>query len=139
VLAVIPASPKGPHSTHDDASISLWTYGVIHQVSCPCPRTKLWQLNPRESSELVLGLNNEGALGECMIGSCHGVGTVASIVVRVSVRVRVSGGSGGLQNIRITERTQRFILVRADRCPSLATDDPYTQEHPKSGGLQQSV
>ena len=67
------------------------------------------------------------------------VKTMASIVIRVGVRVHVSGGSGGFKNTRITERTQRFILVRADRCPSLATDDPYTQEHPKSGGLQQSV
>ena len=69
VSAVIPALPKGPHSTHDDASISLSTYRVIHQVWCLCPRTKLWQLNPRESSELVPELNCEGALGECMIGS----------------------------------------------------------------------
>ena len=38
--------------------------------------------------------------------SCHGVRTTTSIVVRVDVRVRVSGGSGGLKNTRITERTQ---------------------------------
>ena len=30
------------------------------------------------------------------LGAYRGVGTVTSIVVRVSVRVRVSGGSGGL-------------------------------------------
>jgi hypothetical protein len=50
--------------------------------------------------------------------NCRGVGTMASIIVRVSVRVRVSGGLGGLKNMRITERTQRFILVWADRCPT---------------------
>jgi hypothetical protein len=33
---------------------------------------------------------------------CRGVGTMASIVVRVRVKVRVSGGSGGLKNTRIT-------------------------------------
>jgi hypothetical protein len=48
---------------------------------------------------------------------CRGVQTAASIVVRVGVRVRVSGGSGGLRNKRITEGMQRFILARADRCP----------------------
>jgi hypothetical protein len=47
--------------------------------------------------------------------ACYrGVRVMASIVVRVGVRVRVSGGSGRLKNIRITERTQRFILVRAN-------------------------
>jgi hypothetical protein len=45
------------------------------------------------------------------------VETAASIVVRVSVKVLVSRGLGGLKNTRITERTQRFILVRANQCP----------------------
>ena len=40
--------------------------------------------------------------GENIDGWCRGVETVASIVVRVGVRVRVSGGSGGLRNTRIT-------------------------------------
>ena len=40
------------------------------------------------------------------IAHCHGVGIAASIVVRGGVRVRVSDGSGGLKNTRITERTQ---------------------------------
>jgi hypothetical protein len=51
-------------------------------------------------------------------GQCYGVETAASIVSCGSVRVRVSGGSSGLKNIRITERTQRFILVGPDWCPT---------------------
>jgi hypothetical protein len=35
----------------------------------------------------------------------HGVRTTTSIVVRVGVRVHVSGGSGGLKNTRIIEGT----------------------------------
>ena len=52
----------------------------------------------------------------------------------------VSGGSGGLRNTRITQRRHnnlswfRSIL---SVCP--IANDPYTQEHPKFGGLQQSV
>ena len=53
-----------------------------------------------------------------MITLCCGVKTVASIVVRGSVRVRVSGGSGGFNNTRITEGMQWFILIRADQCPT---------------------
>jgi hypothetical protein len=49
---------------------------------------------------------------------CHRVRIMASIVVRVGVRVRVSGGSGGLKNTRITEMTQQFILVWDNRCPT---------------------
>ena len=52
-----------------------------------------------------------GMMNKDMEEWCRGVGTAASIVVRVGVRVRVSGGSGGLKNTRIIERTQRFILV----------------------------
>jgi hypothetical protein len=48
----------------------------------------------------------------------RGVETASIIVVRGSVRVHASGGSGGLKNTRITEGTQRFILVQADRCPT---------------------
>ena len=66
---------------------------------------------------------------------CHRVGTAASIVVRVGARVRVSGGSGGLKNTRITEGMQEakswFGLIDALRP---AASDPYTQEHPKLGG-----
>jgi hypothetical protein len=51
----------------------------------------------------------------------------------------VSGGSGGLKNTRITEGTQRFILIRAIGALHLAVDDPYTQEHPTFEGLQQSI
>ena len=64
---------------------------------------------------------------------------MASIAVRGSVRVCVSGGSGGLKNTRIIEETQRFILVWAIGALRLAADDPYTQVHPKSRVLQQSV
>ena len=53
--------------------------------------------------------------------------------------MHVSGGSGGLKNTRITEGTQRFILVQAIGALRPAADDHYTQEHPKSRGLQQSV
>jgi hypothetical protein len=52
----------------------------------------------------------------------------------------VSGGSGGLRNIRITQRRGNglswFEPIRSLRP---AADDPYTQEHLKSRGLQQSV
>jgi hypothetical protein len=47
--------------------------------------------------------------------------------------VWVSVGSGGLKNTKNTERTQRFILVRAIGALRLAADDPCTQEYPKSG------
>ena len=67
------------------------------------------------------------------------VETVASIVVHGSVIVHVSGGSGGLKNTRITEGTQQFILVWAIGAQRPTTDDPYTQVHPKSRVLQQSV
>jgi hypothetical protein len=40
-----------------------------------------------------------------MQASYNGVETVASIVVRVGVRVWVSGGLGELKNTRIKERT----------------------------------
>ena len=40
------------------------------------------------------------------VGAYHGVRTAVSIIVQVGVRVRVSGGSDGLKNTRITERTQ---------------------------------
>jgi hypothetical protein len=49
---------------------------------------------------------------------CHGVETMASIVVRGGVRVCVFGGSGGLKNTRITEGMQWFILVWVNRCPT---------------------
>ena len=62
------------------------------------------------------------------------VETMASIVIRCGVIVRVSGGSGGLKNTRITEGTQLFILVQAVGALRPAADDPYTQEHPKLGG-----
>jgi hypothetical protein len=52
----------------------------------------------------------------------------------------VFGGLGGLCNTRITQRRCNslswFGPIRS-LCPT--TDDPYTQEHPKSGEIQQSV
>ena len=71
--------------------------------------------------------------------TCRGVETMTSIVVRVGVRVRVSGGLGGLKNTRIIERTQRFILFGPIDALRLAADDPYTQKHPKSGGYNKVV
>jgi hypothetical protein len=65
---------------------------------------------------------------------CHVVKTTTSIVVHGSVRVHVSGGSGGLKNTRITKGMQQFILVRAIGALRPAADDSYTQEHPKSRG-----
>jgi hypothetical protein len=62
------------------------------------------------------------------------VETAASIVVRVGVRVLVSGGSGLLQNTRITERMQWFIWFGPMDALRPAADDPYIQEHPRSGG-----
>jgi hypothetical protein len=69
----------------------------------------------------------------------HGVRTTVSIVVCGGVRVRVSVA-------RVDSRTQEsqrgcnglFWFGPIDALRS-AADDPYTQEHPKSGGLQQSV
>ena len=74
-----------------------------------------------------------------MNATYRGVETVASIIVRGGVRVRVFGGSGGLKNTRITERTQWFILIWPIDALRLASNDPYTKKHPKSGRLQQSV
>jgi hypothetical protein len=52
----------------------------------------------------------------------------------------VSGGSGQLNNTRIMQRRHTglswFGPIRSLRP---AADDPYTQEHPKSRRLQQSV
>ena len=70
---------------------------------------------------------------------CRGVGTAASIVVRIGVRVRISGGSGGLKNTRITERTQRLSCFGPIDALRPVADDPYTQEHLKFGGYNQSV
>jgi hypothetical protein len=60
------------------------------QPTRPCYRTMCWC--PTSTCRRTCG------------ASCHGVGTTASVVVLVGVRVRVSGGSGGLKNTRITER-----------------------------------
>ena len=71
---------------------------------------------------------------------CHGVKTVASMLFESVSEYGVSDGSGGLKNMRIMQR----------RCNDLSwfrliwslhpvADDPYTQEHLKSKGLQQSV
>ena len=71
---------------------------------------------------------------------CRGVKTVASMLFESVSEYRVSGGSGELKNTRITQRRRNglswFESIRSLRP---AADDPYTQENPKSGGLQQSV
>jgi len=49
-------------------------------------------------------------------------------------------GSGGLKNMRNTQRRHNGLsLFRLTRSLCLAVDDPCTQEHPKSRGLQQIV
>jgi hypothetical protein len=63
----------------------------------------------------------------------HRVETTASMLFELVSGVCVSGGLGGLKNTRIIERMQRFILVQADDALRPTADDPYTQEHPKSG------
>jgi hypothetical protein len=71
---------------------------------------------------------------------CRGVETAASMLFESVSEYEVSGGSGGLKNTRITQRRHNglswFGPIRSLR-PT--TDDPYTQEHLKSGELQQSV
>jgi hypothetical protein len=64
---------------------------------------------------------------------CRGVGPAASIVVRVGVKVQVSGGTTGLKNTRITKRTQYLSWFGLIDALHLAADDPYTQNHSKSG------
>ena len=79
-------------------------------------------------------------LGECPKIGCRGVKTMISMLFESVSEYRVFGGSGGLRNIRITQRRRNglswFGPIRSLRP---AADDPYTQEHPKSGGLHQSV
>jgi predicted ATPase len=64
-------------------------------------------------------------LGTSVDDVYHRVKTATSIAVHGSVRVHVSSGSGGLCNTRITERMQRFILVRTIDALLPAVDDPY--------------
>jgi hypothetical protein len=72
--------------------------------------------------------------------SCHGVKTAASMLFESVSEYGVSSGSVGLRNTRIMQRRHNglswFGPIRS-LCP--AADDPYTQEHLKSRGLQQSV
>jgi hypothetical protein len=49
----------------------------------------------------------------------------------------VSSGSGGLKNTKITQRRRNDLSwFRPIRSQRAAADDSYTQEHPKSEGLQ---
>jgi hypothetical protein len=83
----------------------------IHQKGGSGPRfTKLVELLKGCSTKLKFH-------GVREITHYRGVGTAASIVIRVGVRVGFSGGSGGLKNTRIIEMMQPFILVWANRCP----------------------
>ena len=72
-----------------------------------------------------------------LVTNCHGVETMASMLFKLVSEYGVSGGSGGLRNIRITQRRRNglswFGPIRSLRP---AADDPYTQEHPKSRKLQ---
>jgi hypothetical protein len=72
--------------------------------------------------------------------TCRGVKTAASMLFESVLEYGVSGGSGGLKNTRITQRRRNGLSWFGPiRSLHPAVDDPYTQEHPKSGGLQQSV
>jgi hypothetical protein len=48
---------------------------------------------------------------EVPLRRCHGVGTVASIIVRMVPSHNEYGVSGEFKNVRNTQETQRFILV----------------------------
>ena len=67
--------------------------------------------------------------------SCRRVETMVSMLFESVSEYEVSGGSGGLKNTRITQR-RRNSLSWFGPIQSLrpTADDPYTQEHPKSGG-----
>jgi hypothetical protein len=65
---------------------------------------------------------------------------MASMLLESMLEYGVSGGSGGLRNIRIKQRRRNGLSWFGPiRSQHLAADDPYTQEHPKSRGLQESV
>ena len=70
-------------------------------------------------------------------GRCHGVKITVSMLFESVSEYGVSGGSGGLRNTRIMQRRCNglswFGPIQSLRP---AADDPYTQEHPKSEGLQ---
>jgi hypothetical protein len=67
--------------------------------------------------------------------SCHGVKTVANMLFKSVSKYKVSGGSGGLKNTRITQRRRNGVSWFGPIWSlHLAADDPYTQEHPKSRG-----
>ena len=71
---------------------------------------------------------------------CRGVKTAASMLFESVSEYGVSGGSDGLRNTRTTQRRRNgFSWFWPIRSLRPAADDYYTQEHPKSGGLQQSV
>jgi hypothetical protein len=73
-------------------------------------------------------------------GRWRGVKTTVSMLFEWVSKYVVFGGSGQLRNTRITKRRCNglswFRPIRS-LCP--IADNPYTQEHPKSGGLLQSV
>jgi hypothetical protein len=68
-------------------------------------------------------------------GWCRGVETAESMLFESVSEYEVYGGSGGLRNTRITQRRRNGLSwFRPIRSLRPAADDPYTQEHPKSGG-----
>jgi hypothetical protein len=72
--------------------------------------------------------------------SYRGVKTVTSMLFELVSGYRVSSGSGGLKNTRNTQRRCNSLSwFGAIRSLCLVANDPYSQEHPKSRGLQQSV
>jgi hypothetical protein len=66
---------------------------------------------------------------------CCGVKTMASMLFELVLEYEVSGGSGGLRNTRITQRHNGLSWFGPIQSLRPAADDPYTQEHPKSGGV----
>ena len=79
-----------------------------------------------------------GGVCACSEAMCRGVETTASMLFESVSEYGVFDSSGGLRNKRITQR-RRNGLSWFEPIGSLhpAADDPYTQEHPKSRGLQQ--
>ena len=92
---------------------------------------------PAHYGFLVL-LRKNGPVAYLVCGSegyCRRVETAASMLFESVSEYGVSGGSGGLRNIKITQRRRNglswFGSIRSLRP---AVDYPYTQEHPKSRG-----
>ena len=81
-----------------------------------------------------------GGVCACSEAMCRVVKTAASMLFKSVSEYGVSGGPGGLRNTRVTQRRCNSLSwFRPIQSLRPAADDPYTQEHPKSRGLQHSV